>query len=332
MNQQTTLALVPDTVTFNYAALDREKEVAARAAASLIKALMQRAAGDIIEIGKQLHEQKEALPRGSFIPWIEAEFSMSTRSAQMYMRIAEKLGDKYATVAHLGVRALNELASIDGPEVVAEVERRIAAGEIPTAADIRRMKEEAEAAKAEAAELEQAVSNAEKEAEELTLKVEKIEEENQSLKDHALDQAEAKADRKYRALIKDLKAKIFELDAALKKQAPAENVAADAPAAATSNVVSLVPRETTSAGDQPSGNETVTETDALGGNAPDVDASDPAVGARVIHDALSNIDQSTTTPAVFWTIFGTPASKASAAQWLRKAIPLLTQLEKEMPL
>jgi len=35
---------------------------------------------------------------------------------------------------------------------------------------------------------------------------------------------------------------------------------------------------------------------------------------------------------VFWTIFGTPASKASAAQWLRKAIPLLTQLEKEMPL
>lgn len=38
-----------------------------------------------ITIGQKLKEQKEALPHGSFLPWIAAEFAMT---AQNFMKIA----------------------------------------------------------------------------------------------------------------------------------------------------------------------------------------------------------------------------------------------------
>jgi hypothetical protein len=50
------------------ASLPREAE--ARADAALIKGLMRRTAEDVITIGQALIRQKDALPHGSFLPWI----------------------------------------------------------------------------------------------------------------------------------------------------------------------------------------------------------------------------------------------------------------------
>jgi hypothetical protein len=50
-----------------------------RAAAALIKGLIRRTVDDIITIGQALIRQKQALPHGSFLPWIDAEFAMSRR-------------------------------------------------------------------------------------------------------------------------------------------------------------------------------------------------------------------------------------------------------------
>jgi hypothetical protein len=54
------------------------------------------------------------------------------------MNVASEFGAKYAAAAHLGVMALDRLASAE-PEVQAELERRVAAGDILSAADVNRI-------------------------------------------------------------------------------------------------------------------------------------------------------------------------------------------------
>jgi hypothetical protein len=56
---------------------------------------MRRTAEDIVAIGHALIRQKAALPHGSFLPWIEAEFAMTPRTAQNFMKVAEQYGSKY---------------------------------------------------------------------------------------------------------------------------------------------------------------------------------------------------------------------------------------------
>ena len=118
----------------NYASLPREVEVEARADAALIKGLMRRTAEDVITIGQALIRQKAALPHGQFLPWIASEFEMHEQSARRFMQVAERYG-KSNTMLDLTPTALYELAAPSTPpEVQAEVERRIAAGEIVSAA------------------------------------------------------------------------------------------------------------------------------------------------------------------------------------------------------
>jgi len=65
-------------------ALPREVEVEARADAALIRGLMRRTAEDNIAIGQALIRQKNSLPHGTFLPWIEVEFDMSERAAHSF--------------------------------------------------------------------------------------------------------------------------------------------------------------------------------------------------------------------------------------------------------
>jgi hypothetical protein len=108
----------------------------ARVDAALIKGLVRRTAEDVIEIGNALIRQKKALP-GAFHAWIEAEFGWQERMAQRFMSIATKFGNAdRSNLTGLSMHALTELAAPSTPpEVQAEVERRIAAGEIVSAAD-----------------------------------------------------------------------------------------------------------------------------------------------------------------------------------------------------
>ena len=70
---------------------------------------------------------KERLPHGSFLPWIEAEFGMSDKTAQKMMQVARVYGGKSELSSHLDPTALYELAAPKTPiEVREEVERMIA--------------------------------------------------------------------------------------------------------------------------------------------------------------------------------------------------------------
>ena len=99
---------------------------------------MRRTADDLIEIGNALIRQKAQLPHGAFHKWIEAESEMSIRTARRCMNVASEFGAKYAVAAHLGVMALDMLASAE-PKVQAELERRVAAGDILSAAEDNRI-------------------------------------------------------------------------------------------------------------------------------------------------------------------------------------------------
>lgn len=129
---------------FSYAALSREDEVAAKADAEVIKAHMRSAAESIIEVGLALKRQKERLPHGMFLPWIRAEFQWDARTAQRFMLIADQFGANTALVPHLGFKALAELAAPSTPQDVRDhVEELLVDGQKITAADVRRLKQEA---------------------------------------------------------------------------------------------------------------------------------------------------------------------------------------------
>jgi Protein of unknown function (DUF3102) len=57
----------------------------AQAAAERIRGRLRAA---FIETGRDLLAQKAALGHGQFLPWVEAEFGMSARSAQELMSIS----------------------------------------------------------------------------------------------------------------------------------------------------------------------------------------------------------------------------------------------------
>ena len=111
--------------------VDADKAASARAAAERIRGRM---AGAIIETGLDLIAQKGALGHGNFLPWVQAEFGMSERTAQKFMAIARELGPNAKNPSHLAFETLAKLASKDTPEPVrAQVLERAASGEKVTA-------------------------------------------------------------------------------------------------------------------------------------------------------------------------------------------------------
>lgn len=134
---------------FNYASLPVDKAAFARAAAERIRGRMQLAAESIIGVGRELIEQKKALGHGNFLPWIDAEFGMSERVAQNYMRVCNEFGANPKPVSDLNFKALLAL-SYAPPEVRAEVEERASRGEKVTAAEIEDLKRQIVAAREEA--------------------------------------------------------------------------------------------------------------------------------------------------------------------------------------
>lgn len=141
---------------FNYSSLPIEKAASARAAAERIRGRMHLAAESIIEVGRELIEQKKALGHGNFLPWIEAEFGMHRDTANAYMRIATEYGENVGHVRHLSFRALAALAAPSTPpEVREQVEERASKGEKVTAAEVERLKKQLAKAKQEAEEKEE---------------------------------------------------------------------------------------------------------------------------------------------------------------------------------
>ena len=123
---------------FDYAALPVDVALKAQLAANSIKLRLKRTVEDIIEIGRELTAVKDELPHGQFLPWIEAEFEMSERTAYNFMDVAGKFGDKVATVASFSSKVLYALSAPSTPDAV--IDKAVAkaeSGDKVTVADVK---------------------------------------------------------------------------------------------------------------------------------------------------------------------------------------------------
>jgi hypothetical protein len=226
---------------FSYAQLTREDEASAREDAALIKAHLRTAAESIITIGLALARQKERLGHGNFLRWIEAEFSMSERSAQRFMLRSERWS-KSANLAGLSTEVsssvLDEITDPGTPESIRDrVEELLVDGQKVTVADIRRMKAEAKQAEAQTAAL--ASSN-----QELALRVREAEAAPE-VPDDVLagirSEAEREADERANKRVAELANANVKLRKQLEGLRGQRVTLADAPAAPASNVTVLAP-------------------------------------------------------------------------------------------
>jgi len=108
----------------------------ARAAAERIRGRMQLAAESIIEVGRELIEQKAALGHGNFLPWIEAEFGMTDQTN--WMNTARRYADKIPNgLEFQPPTVLYALAAPSTPVEVREtVESLVADGQTFTAKNV----------------------------------------------------------------------------------------------------------------------------------------------------------------------------------------------------
>lgn len=105
-----------------------------------IKIGLKGATKAIMTIGEALTEAKTILGHGNFLPWIEAEFQMSERSAQNFMSVWENF--KSAKFADFSPSALYLLASPSVPEEArTEAVARAESGEKITHKQAKEIKE-----------------------------------------------------------------------------------------------------------------------------------------------------------------------------------------------
>lgn len=109
-----------EIIAFQYGGLDDSTREFVEDRTERIRGLIQRSAQDIVAIGIALQEVKERLPHGQFGAWLAAEFDMSERMAQNFMRVADCF--KSANFADLSIApsALYLLAAPSTPDEARE--------------------------------------------------------------------------------------------------------------------------------------------------------------------------------------------------------------------
>jgi hypothetical protein len=108
---------------FDYAGVPTENVAEINKLASRIKATRKRHLEAIFEIGADLVRAKELLGHGNFLPWLQAEFRWSERTANIYMKIAQRFQGKTAILADLDIGTAYAVASAP-PEVRNDIFQR----------------------------------------------------------------------------------------------------------------------------------------------------------------------------------------------------------------
>lgn len=134
---------------FDYATLPVDAALNARAAAERIKLRLKRTVEDIIEIGRELTAVKNDLPHGQFLPWISTEFEMSEDTAQNFLRVYERFGQKpNNSVFNFKPTILYALAAPSTPDAIIEKAlEKAEAGAKVTITDVKDWKAELDAEK-----------------------------------------------------------------------------------------------------------------------------------------------------------------------------------------
>jgi len=130
---------------FDYGTLDAAIAGEMREAANRVRGI-QRAA--VLDVGRELRAAKSRVNHGQFTAWVEAECGLTIRTAERMMRVAELVGEN-DKLSYLPADGLLALSSRTAPKpAVAGIIARIAAGEQPSAAVIKRQIANAKAVKA----------------------------------------------------------------------------------------------------------------------------------------------------------------------------------------
>jgi Protein of unknown function (DUF3102) len=115
---------------FNYAAVPPENVAEIGMLVTRIKTSRRRHVEAVHDVGAALLRAKELLGHGNFLPWLQAEFRWSERTANNYMSIARFFRGKTANFADLDIGAASALASKSTPdEIRNELLERAEAGE-----------------------------------------------------------------------------------------------------------------------------------------------------------------------------------------------------------
>jgi len=110
------------TSSFDYTPYADDDGVAdeLRAAAEHIRERGKVQNATISDIGSALLRVKDKVGHGSWGLWLDAEFGMSESTAERYMNVSARLGDKFVTVTKLQPTTLYKLASRTTPLAVIE--------------------------------------------------------------------------------------------------------------------------------------------------------------------------------------------------------------------
>ncbi|MCC0175858.1 DUF3102 domain-containing protein [Waterburya agarophytonicola K14] len=100
-----------NNIGFNYDELSQQDSEIIQQKTRTIKNLARITAESIIQIGKNLIDVKQALPRGKFYAWAESEFPWSVKMVNRFMRVYDKFNDMSTEELELlPVTVLYELA------------------------------------------------------------------------------------------------------------------------------------------------------------------------------------------------------------------------------
>jgi chromosome segregation ATPase len=169
-------------VQFDYGQIAEQHRDEVKGAAMRIKVRMARTAEDIVEIGRDLLAAKERVGHGNWLAWLDAEFGMSSDTAQRFINVADKLGDQIPQIAEFTPSALYELAapSTNG-EVVDVALDQAEQGNPPTHKKIKELKRQLQEQKEKASEENSKAKAAHQEFERLQSEVDKLRDQKDTL-------------------------------------------------------------------------------------------------------------------------------------------------------
>lgn len=128
-----------ESAGFDYTCLIVSKRAVIREQACVIRGLLGRTAGDVIQVGLRLQMVRKDIGRAHFQDWLRAEFDWSQSAASNYMRAAAVFG-QLDCPDQFQPSALYILSRRRVPlEVRREAVRRARSGEFITKAEARRL-------------------------------------------------------------------------------------------------------------------------------------------------------------------------------------------------
>ena len=128
------------TPGFDYLCLAGDVAEDVRRCAARLHELNKRQRFLIVEIGQELIAAKDRLGHGQWLPWLEAEFAWSDRTARSYMQVAQAFGAKSEIISVLPPTTLYKLAAPSTPSQVRDVVvGQLEAGASPSTRDIEKL-------------------------------------------------------------------------------------------------------------------------------------------------------------------------------------------------